>query len=247
MASTPFPLPSPTPETGPEATSEVGPAVGGALRLRTATLFLLVLALAACGARGAAEGVAPTEPSPGTPVAEADQRPAEDLLRQGTVEEEYDGNLDVRSWRLLPLNVTGAPFTPGIEREGRELRMGAIAMRTGPEHPLTPNQSRIQLVFMGVSDGWLYEEDADTFHLTVGSGAPVELPVTSYRESPGQGYVIESMGVPIPTELFLRLARASSAEGRLGPTSFTLGTEELARFRAFVDQLPPEVLGAVTG
>jgi len=160
---------------------------------------------------------------------------------------ESDPDLDFRSWRLIPMQVTEGSFTPGIDPTGSELRMGAIALSAGPNHPIGPNQSGLQLFFMGISHEWVYEGEVDLLHLRLGEGEPVQLEVSTYRESPGQGYVLETMGVRIPVELFLRLSRATSVEGRLGPTEFHLGPDQLQRFRAFVDELPNELLGAVTG
>ena len=219
--------------------------------LAVTTLFLAT----GCGSRSDA-GVAPIPPSPpespttrsptDPPPGEGD-RLAGDVARQGLVEMDSDPDLDFRSWRLIPMQVTGTSFTPGIDRTGTELRMGAIALSAGPNHPIGPNQSGLQLFFMGISHEWVYEGEADYLHLRLGEGEPVQLEVSTYRESPGQGYVLETMGVRISAGLFLRLARATLVEGRLGPTEFQLGPDQLQRFRAFVDQLPAELLGAVTG
>jgi hypothetical protein len=202
-----------------------------------AALLLVVTALltAGCGARGEA-------PAPAPPP-----ELAEDARRQGTVEVESDADLDVRTWRLIPMNVTGTPFVPGIDRSGRELRMGAMAMITGPDHPFSPSRSGLQLFFMGISDVRVFEGEVETLELRVnGEDLPL-LRVNTYRDSPGQGYVLETMGVPLPATLLLRIARASSVEGRLGPTEFTLAADQLQRIRAFAEGLPSEILGTISG
>jgi hypothetical protein len=190
----------------------------------------------ACAARGGE-----------APAPEVPPELARDARLQGTVEAEIDPELDVRTWRLIPMNVTVTPFVPGVHRTGGELRMGAIALAAGPDHPIGPNQSGVQLFFMGISAERVYQDRVDVLHLALDGGEPIQLGVSTYRDSPGQGYVLETMGVPLPVEILLRLSRASSVEGRLGPTGFRLGPDELQRIRAFVDRLPSELLGTVIG
>ncbi len=189
----------------------------------------------------------PADRSPGAPPPAEEEALTGDAARQGLVEMESDPDLDFRSWRLIPMQVTETSFTPGVDPTGSELRMGAIALSAGPNHPIGPNQSGLQLFFMGISHEWVYEGEVDVLHLRIGGGEPVQLGLSTYRESPGQGYVLETMGVRIPAELLLRLSRATSVEGQLGPTEFRLGPDQLQRFRAFVDELPADLLGAVTG
>lgn len=222
------------------------------LQLLAVTTLLLATG---CGSRNDAGGTSrpPSPPESPAPRSPSDLPPGEedrlagDAAQQGLVEMDSDPELDFRSWRLIPMQVTETSFTPGIDRIGTELRMGAIALSAGPNHPIGPNQSGLQLFFMGISHEWVYEGEVDYLHLRLGGGEPVQLEVSTYRESPGRGYVLETMGVRVPPGLFLRLARAPLVEGRLGPTEFRLDPDQLQRFRAFVDQLPAELLGAVTG
>ncbi len=202
--------------------------MGGAVGL------LLLFWTTACSPRADAD--APSPP----PELEGDR------ARQGTVEVDADPEMDVRSWQLIPANVTGEPFVPGVSPEGRELRMGAVAMAMGPDHPFSPDQAGVQFLFMGISDDWLYEDDASVLELNIDGEGPMEFEVMGYNESPGQGYVIETMSVPVPVDVILRLADAESAEGRLGPTSFSLDEQVLGHFQEFVEVLPPELLGQVS-
>jgi len=206
--------------------------------------FLLLIA-------GCGTGSAPPTPSP--PLGERSDPIADPSAvarvgpEEGSVEVDADSVLDFRSWRLIPMRVTASSFTPGVDRTGSELRMGAIAVMAGPQHPVGPNQSGIQLFFLSISDRRVYENRGGTLELRIGTAAPVLLEVFSYRDSPGQGYVLETLGVRIPPELALRLSRSTQVEGRLGPTDFVLDPEKLDRIRAYIGQLPPELLGAVAG
>ena len=201
--------------------------------LPTGAALLLCAILAACSSRGDVEGLSLP------PELEADR------ARQGTVISDGDPELDVRSWRLVPMNVSGAPFVPGVDPGGRELRLGAVALVMGPDHPFNPNRAGVQLLFMGISDDWLYEEGASSLELTLDEDEPLELPVVGYDESPGQGYVLETMTVPLPVELLLRLVDSRTVVGRLGPTEFQLDASALGRLGGFVDSLPAELLGPV--
>ncbi len=180
--------------------------------------------------------------STGEPAATVPPELEADLQRQGTVEERVDTVVDVRSWQLHPINVTGDPFIPGVSESGRELRIGAIATITGPEHPVNPGHSGIQILFMGVSDDWLYrDEDVDTVELLLDGEDRLELRIVTYDDSPGQGYVVEVMNAPVSIELLDALTEASFVEGRLGSVEFALADRELEGFREFRDALPPEI------
>ncbi len=165
----------------------------------------------------------------------------EDTERQGTVEEESDPEMDVRSWRLVPLRVTEDPFIPGVSPDGSELRLGAVGMITGANHPINPNQAAIQLIFMGVSDEEGHLGSVQAVEFLLDGEHPLDLRVLGYDDSPGQGYFIEVLNVPVAREELARLADASEVEGRVGPHDFTLASQELASLRSFLTELPDEI------
>lgn len=160
---------------------------------------------------------------------------AEDVARQGTVEETYDEFRDARTWQLVPMSVAGI-FMGG--RNDAELRMGALAVQTGPAHPEAPNEFSLVLYFSGTSSEWQYLRSRLSVDFII-DGERLHLGEADHDGDVGRGFVMEHMPVRITREQLLQIAEAQTVAGQLAHTRFDLHPTHLERIRGFLAALPP--------
>ena len=145
----------------------------------------------------------------------------------------YNDKTDTTVVRFGPMHVinfkTSSPFSYANE-EG-ELRLSGFFTYKG--HILTKPQS-IGLVFASVnapSDRWELSKQKD-MDITTGDGGHWNIPdVQLVNSQKGPNLIIESLGVSIPCEAFVKIANAKKAKFRLGDRHFDLVKEHFGALR----------------
>jgi len=168
------------------------------------------------------------------------------------VESTYDKTKDLTTTYLRPMTVTSAPGSIDVQMmgDGKKTRTlpGEVLWMTA--YFVSPGKAVVkpQTVVLGFRS-WTMDQtkysndrtlviDLDASTINLGPMELVERRLDPNMEFPDHRYFVESLEMPMPYELFLRITNAGKVKLTLAGTELSLRTEQLEAFRDLVSRVP---------